>query len=205
MFISATASWISGFPSRSMPRSRSTGGTARPTNPCSSASSNTVRNERQHPPPCTYRSSNMAAITRWIPNEHHTRTTTTCQHLQTHSSGFQPSNSNSASLQARTHTPPASAGTSWLVLLLWWRYSAIGLSVLPGVWLMALLRCVTGVNVVNKANLKVKIILIERSYINLPSRPPFGRWTRWLNMISSDRPMRPSVVYVLRLGDLHSY
>lgn len=39
---SATASWISGFPSRSTLRSQPTGGTAKLTNPCSSASSNTV-------------------------------------------------------------------------------------------------------------------------------------------------------------------
>lgn len=49
MFISLTVSWISGFPSRSMPRSQLTGGTVRPTNPCSLVSLNTVRNMLQHP------------------------------------------------------------------------------------------------------------------------------------------------------------
>lgn len=49
MFISLTVSWISGFPSRSMPRSQLTGGTARPTNPCSLVSLSTVRNMLQQP------------------------------------------------------------------------------------------------------------------------------------------------------------
>lgn len=95
LFISATVFWTSGSPSRFMLRCRLTGGTVKLTNPCSSASSNTVAfftlpiHTDPHPPT-------------WQPWD----SQITCQHLQTNSCCIQAqwASQKRARTHARTQT-----------------------------------------------------------------------------------------------------